>query len=167
MKSTITLLVTTALLLAGCRDETSLNGQQQNYDVVQEGSASGVAATIGEATPPMTATNADTTTTFQLPVGAAATTTATTPGTLAGTMATPAGAPSGILVAQPSAPRRPEPAPRTTPSAPAVPSPDETNQPAEPAEAEERPAEPADEPAEEPENEQPEPETTETQPPPS
>ena len=153
MKSTITLLATTVPLFTGCRDESKLNGTQPNYDVMQEGAASGVAATIGEATPPMIATNVDTTTAFQLPVGATETT-ATPPDTIAGTMAAPVGAPNGILVAQPSATRRPEVTPRTAGPAPSSARPSETSPAAGstvagPSEAEANsPSEPVEEPVE-------------------
>jgi hypothetical protein len=69
-----------ALLLAvvSCgRDSAVKKSEQQQYDTVQEGAASGVASTIGgpgEAPPPMTGTNADTTTAFALN-GSPATTT--------------------------------------------------------------------------------------------
>ena len=64
------------LVAAACRDKTSnLQREQQQYNVVQEGSANGVTGTLaapGEAVPQttytgMTATNADTTTAFTLP----------------------------------------------------------------------------------------------------
>jgi hypothetical protein len=79
-----------AVLLAGCRGGSSSlqKKDQQNYDVVQEGQASGVTSTInapGETVPPMTATNADTTSNFMLPGVTTATSTAP-PGTIAGTL---------------------------------------------------------------------------------
>ncbi|HEX8411191.1 MAG TPA: hypothetical protein VF883_20185 [Thermoanaerobaculia bacterium] len=66
-------------------------GSQQGYEVVQEGSASGVTSTIqgpGETLPPLTGTNADTTTAFSIDPNAVAGAPAPqqTPGTLAGAM---------------------------------------------------------------------------------
>jgi hypothetical protein len=59
-----------ALALAACRRQDRAQRSQPNYEVVQEGSASGVTSTIngpGETTPPTTDTNVDTTTNFTLP----------------------------------------------------------------------------------------------------
>src|ERR1700686_1793555 len=59
-----------ALVVIGCSRSAKVERGQQQYDVVQEGSASGVTSTIngpGETTPPITNTNADTTTNFTIP----------------------------------------------------------------------------------------------------
>lgn len=59
-----------ALLVFGCGRSGKMQRGQQQYEVVQEGSASGVTSTIngpGETTPPLTNTNVDTTTNFTLP----------------------------------------------------------------------------------------------------
>src|SRR5207247_3730526 len=58
-----------ALAVACGRSQTARRNDQ-NYQVVQEGQASGVTSTInapGETTPPLTDTAADTTTNFTLP----------------------------------------------------------------------------------------------------
>jgi hypothetical protein len=79
MKSKMAVLAAAALLVLGCRNnDKGMRRGDQNYDVVQEGSASGVTSTIsgpGETPPPTasvpltgtTGTNADTTTAFTLP----------------------------------------------------------------------------------------------------
>jgi hypothetical protein len=85
MKSKFAVLLVVVSLVA-CRNDKNLKRGQQNYDVVQEGSASGVTSTIsgpGETPPPattapLTGTNADTTTNFTLP--------ATQTDTIAGSM---------------------------------------------------------------------------------
>lgn len=64
---------------------------QEQYETVQEGSAAGVTSTIhgpGETLPPITGTNADTTTAFALDANGLPTTTTTnlTPNTMAGTL---------------------------------------------------------------------------------
>src|ERR1051325_3798048 len=65
---TILHLGVAALLLAGCHRKGSMQREQQQYEVVQEGAASGVTSTInapGETAPaPITNTNVDTTTAF-------------------------------------------------------------------------------------------------------
>jgi hypothetical protein len=57
-------------VLAACGGKSGArNAAQQNYETVEEGSASGVTSTIlgpGETLPPITGTNADTTTAFAL-----------------------------------------------------------------------------------------------------
>lgn len=72
-------------------DDGARRGSQQSYEVVQEGSASGVTSTIqgpGETLPPLTGTNADTTTAFSIDPNAVAGAPVAqqTPGTLAGAM---------------------------------------------------------------------------------
>jgi len=76
MKWKLAVLLALALASASCRNDKGMRREQKNYDVVQEGSATGVSSTIsgpGETPPPatasypMTATNADTTTAFTLP----------------------------------------------------------------------------------------------------
>ncbi|MGZ7031331.1 MAG: hypothetical protein ACXVIJ_05100, partial [Thermoanaerobaculia bacterium] len=99
--STVGFFVVACVFAAGCRErERNLQREQQQYDVVKEGSASGTSTGIaapGE-TPPttttaatstaMTATNADTTTAFTLP-GTTITTGSTQPGTLGSTLPAP------------------------------------------------------------------------------
>lgn len=100
------LIVLIAVALVGCGRGTSrLNRDQQQYDVVQEGSASGVTSTInapGETTPPITGTNADTTTAFSLPMGGVPSN--GQPGTIAGTLPTDT---TGAMVYPPGMPPRP------------------------------------------------------------
>lgn len=96
MKTTLTLVLGAALLTsAACsRSGHNLRRDQQNYEVIQEGSASGVSSTIsapGETPPPLpalTGTNADTTTAFTLP-STTIPTTSGQPGTIAGTLPQP------------------------------------------------------------------------------
>lgn len=75
-------------------DDDAARRGQQGYETVQEGSAAGVTSTIqgpGETLPPLTGTNADTTTAFTIDPNAvaAATPGQQAPGTLAGTMPPP------------------------------------------------------------------------------
>jgi hypothetical protein len=74
----------------GGKDEAR-RGDQKAYETVQEGSAAGVTSSIqgpGEALPPLTGTNADTTTAFSIdPTVASAAPAPQQPGTLAGAMA--------------------------------------------------------------------------------
>jgi len=63
-------LAALALLVFGCSRSGKMQRDQKQYDVVQEGSASGVTSTInapGETKPPLTDTNVDTTTAFTIP----------------------------------------------------------------------------------------------------
>src|SRR2546421_180620 len=83
-------LLICAALAAGCHGSGTVKRADQNYQVVQEGQASGVTSTInapGETVPPVTDTGVDTTTNFTLdnpaPLG-----TSTQPGTVAGTLPT-------------------------------------------------------------------------------
>ncbi|MBK5258495.1 MAG: hypothetical protein JJE51_02810 [Thermoanaerobaculia bacterium] len=82
------------LLIAACsRESGTLTRDQQEYETVQEGSAAGVTSTVvvpGEVLPPMTGTNADTTTAFTLPTTSIPPTDTQQPGTLAGTLPPPA-----------------------------------------------------------------------------
>lgn len=107
----VVLMVVFAVACGG--DEGRKSASQAAYETVQEGSASGVTSTIhgpGETLPPITGTNADTTTAFTLdpnavpPAGG-------TPATIAGTLPSSApvygGAPSGGYSS-------PQPAPRST-----------------------------------------------------
>jgi hypothetical protein len=69
MKKSVLLSVTIAGLLAGCGGDDRNVAAQQPYETVQEGSVAGVTTTIqgpGETLPPITGTNADTTTAFTL-----------------------------------------------------------------------------------------------------
>ncbi|MFZ2490023.1 MAG: hypothetical protein WA208_00925, partial [Thermoanaerobaculia bacterium] len=87
MRRSIVLLALPIALAAGC-GRNRMERDQSQYDVVQEGSASGVTSTIGGAsvTPPLTGTNADTTTAFALDPRLATTPPLQQEGTLAETM---------------------------------------------------------------------------------
>ena len=122
MKKTITYLAIAAALAAchGGSSGTLQRKDQQQYDVVQEGQASGASSTInapGEVAPPpapMTGTNADTTSNLTLPQVSTSGTQPNQPGTLAGTLPqTGAGG-----AATPGAPPRPRVVTRTTPTPP-------------------------------------------------
>ncbi len=70
MKNHLAFALGIAIVIAAChRGSTSMQREQKNYDVVQEGQASGVSSTIsapGETPPPMSNTNADTTSNFTI-----------------------------------------------------------------------------------------------------
>ena len=70
MKTILTIsAVALAVVSAGCGGQSDARADQAQYETVQEGSAAGVTATIhgpGETLPPITGTNADTTTAFTL-----------------------------------------------------------------------------------------------------
>jgi hypothetical protein len=109
------------LAAASCSRSGKMQRDQQQYDVVQEGSANGgVTSTIngpGETTPPLTTstvtgTNVDTTTAFTVPGTTTATTSTAPPGTIAGSLPdSSTGFPSGYTPARP----RPRPRPATLP----------------------------------------------------
>jgi hypothetical protein len=70
MVKKIVSLAALVFLVLGCSRSGKVQRNQQQYQTVQEGSASGVTSTIngpGETTPPLTNTNVDTTTNFTLP----------------------------------------------------------------------------------------------------
>ncbi len=70
MTPKIPTLAAFALLVFACSRSGKMQRDQKQYDVVPEGSASGVTSTIngpGETPPPVTDTNADTTTNFTIP----------------------------------------------------------------------------------------------------
>jgi len=122
MKKTLIYLASATVLCAAChRGSGSLpRKDQQQYDVVQEGQASGVTSTInapGEITPPvsMTGTNADTTSNFTLPEVSSTATTTQPPGTIAGTLPSATGGTvmPGYPRDTPPRPKRVSPAPPT------------------------------------------------------
>ena len=90
---TFIVLALVAMAVACGRNSSVQRSQQQQYDVVQEGSADGVTSTInapGETVAPLTSstitdTNVDTTTNFTLP-NTATTTSTEQPGTVASTL---------------------------------------------------------------------------------
>ena len=121
------------VVFAACGSDSRNPSDQKEFEVVQEGSASGVTSTIagpGETLPPITGTNADTTTAFTIDPNAVSAT--PTPGTLAGTL--PPSYPSQPAYVPPSSPspsymppRREAERPMTSSSpAPAQPQPTES-----------------------------------------
>jgi hypothetical protein len=112
------------VVFAACGGDSDERAAQKEFEVVQEGSASGVTSTIagpGEQLPPITGTNADTTTAFTIDPNAVSA--APAPGTLAGTLPPPS-YPSQPAYVPPSSPSpsytpRAEPERAMTSSAPA------------------------------------------------
>lgn len=90
-------LAAIAFLVFGCSRSGKMQRNQQDYQTVQEGSASGVTSTInapGETTTPLTNTNVDTTTNFTLPTNPAPLGNDTAGGSMASSMpAYPVGSP--------------------------------------------------------------------------
>lgn len=129
---TASFLICLALVL-GCGRSQTARRTDQNYQVVEEGQASGVTSTInapGETPPPMTNTAADTTTNFTLPDNPAPLGTQP-PNTVAGTLPTypqprvqpPPMSSATVPPAQPKP--RPQP-PRTDTTATQAPPPTDT-----------------------------------------
>lgn len=166
MKDKLIVVVVVAGLLAGCGRSAARRSNQHEYEVVQEGSASGVTSTIhgpGETVPPITATNVDTTTAFTLDPNATATATTQQPEWIAGTLppAVPATQHPPMTSAPAPPPARPV-TPRPQPP-PAQPEPEP-----EPAPAQTAPAPVPVEPPPAPTDTAPQPPTqTETAPPPA
>jgi hypothetical protein len=187
MRNKLIYALATVLVSSACsRGDRAVRADQAQYETVQEGSASGVTSTIagpGETLPPITGTNADTTTAFTLnPSVASAATPMTAPmtaptdappmysGAPAGYTpaygSTPAPAPRRIETRQASVPpREAEPAPATETASPTA-APAESEEPAKASEPSAAPApqpsgeesaEPSEEPAEEPAEEPPPP----------
>ena len=158
MRKQLILLAIAGLTALSCgRDEERVARDQQQYETVQEGSAAGVSATLtdGAAMPPLTGTNADTTSAFALDPNAVASTPGGA-GTIAGTLPPPmtsgssgAGwgspAPMSAGTYRPSAPRRAvTPSPSSQPTFTPAPAPareaEAAPQPSQPADAEQQPA---------------------------
>jgi hypothetical protein len=104
-----------AFVVLGCSRSGKVQRNQQQYQTVQEGSASGVTSTInapGETAPPLTNTNVDTTTNLTLPINPNPLGTATTGGSMAAAMppSSPAGTPGMTPPARPRTSPRPAPA---------------------------------------------------------
>src|SRR4051812_30243740 len=108
VKKIVTLAAITFLVL-GCSRSGKVQRNQQQYQTVQEGSASGVTSTInapGETTPPMTNTNVDTTTNLTLPTNPAPLGTIPGGGSMASAMPSAPSYPVGTPgIAQPTRPR--------------------------------------------------------------
>lgn len=116
MNKTLQRLALTGLVIAAlaCGGGDDPNRKAPDYyETVQEGQATGVTSTIhgpGETIPPMTGTNADTTSAFTINPALA---TASPPGTLAGSLPTQpyGGTGSPSYVPRPSTPPAPQPQP--------------------------------------------------------
>lgn len=118
MENRVKLVLIAVVLSAAChRGSSTMQREQKSYEVVSEGQAAGVSSTInapGETTPPLTSTNADTTSNFTLSPNID--TTGTMPvGTIAGTL--PATGPVSAMPV-PQMPRPAAPPPRTLPPPP-------------------------------------------------
>jgi hypothetical protein len=113
MKNRLEIMILALLLAAGChRGSNSMQREQQNYDVVQEGQTSGASSTIsapGETPPPMTNTSADTTTSFTLAPNVSTAGPNGQPGSLAGTLPTTTAAPPGMQAPMATASGAPRP----------------------------------------------------------
>jgi hypothetical protein len=109
MMHKVATLAALGFLVFGCSRSGTVQRKQQDYQAVQEGSASGVTSTInapGETTAPMTNTNVDTTTNLTLPTNPAPLGTDTAGGSMA----------SGMPASNPAATPGMTPAPRPRPS---------------------------------------------------
>jgi hypothetical protein len=186
MKTKLIFPIMVVVFAAGCGRDGVARADQKNYEVVQEGSASGVTSTLqgpGEVLPPITGTNADTTTAFTIDPNAVGGAPGAPPATVAGTMPTYTPPSSGsqpqmqprprpMTSSQPSTGREPEPRtdPRTPPENEPAPAPppmtDTASAQPQPQQNEPQPPPPAEpqeqEPEEEPEEEVPPPTTTDT-----
>jgi hypothetical protein len=115
MRRKIALLVPILMLAAACSRSAKVQRGQQQYEVVQEGSASGVTSTINAPgdtkVPVLTNTNIDTTTNFTLPSNPAPLGTDTTGTSMAGSLPAVSTTPVYPRASAPSRPR---------PSAPVV-----------------------------------------------
>jgi hypothetical protein len=147
-------------LAAACGRSSAGRDQQQQYETVSEGSASGVTSTIhgpGETLPPITGTNADHTTAFAFDPNAPPSTSSTMPSTMT-TNTQPLGTMAGTM---------PPPVTRTTP--PPVTAPRPQPVPQEPPPQQPRPVTPQPTPPPPTDTQPPQPppptDTTETEPP--
>src|SRR5437879_11093845 len=112
MRPKKSVLILLMLVAGSCGRQSKMQRDQQNFDVVQEGSSTAASAPLTDQTAPpppttsaITNTNADTTTAFTLPQTATATTTAP-PGTIAGSLPTSTGGSiSGYTPPRPPRPR--------------------------------------------------------------
>ncbi|HEV7425388.1 MAG TPA: hypothetical protein VGQ46_03405 [Thermoanaerobaculia bacterium] len=114
MTQKIATLAAIAFLVFGCSRSGKVQRNQQQYQTVQEGSASGVTSTInapGETTPPLTNTNVDTTTNLTLPTNPAPLGTGTASGSMASAMPSAPSYPVGAPGVPPRARTSTRPAP--------------------------------------------------------
>jgi hypothetical protein len=138
MKNKLIVALTLAAWLTACgRNDARSSKNQQEYEVVQEGAASGVTSTIqgpGETVPPITNTNADTTTAFAFNPGTVTSTTPA-PGTVAGTLPPPMPPPMPAATPPPPMTSSTRPAPVVAQPRPQpAPPPTQTEPPPEPTE---------------------------------
>lgn len=158
LQTRLMLLVFVLAFAVACgRGGSELSREEQQYEVVQEGAASGVTSTIvagGETPPTMapTGTGADTTTTFTLSSSPTAPS-GQVPGNLAGTLpqttggyAYPSGTPdrprrAPVTPAPQPAPPTPQPEPQPVPSTPTPTETQPADEPSEETAAEEEPEE--------------------------
>src|SRR5688572_4668565 len=126
------LVVVMVAACGGDGDQTARQSQGE-YETVQEGSASGVTSTIhgpGETLPPITGTNADTTTNFALNPDALPPTTPQAQPLPGSTFPPPQGLPPPMTSASPSPVPRPSmPVAQPQPPRPASPPPPEPTEP--------------------------------------
>lgn len=169
MKKHLGMLILPAVLLAAaCNRGNELQRDQQQYDVVQEGAGGAVTSTIhapGEVMPPLTNTNADTTTEFMLPNITDPSQTAAPPGSLAETFPTESATPPPRTTPRPAP--APQPAPQPPPPTTYEPQPEPQPPPPTTTTVEPQPEEPEPEPEQQPEPQPPPPpppptDTTET-----
>lgn len=162
-------------LLAACGGGESSAANQQAYETVQEGSVAGVTSTIqgpGETLPPITNTNADTTTAFTLDPNAVPPVSPQTaglpPATASGAAPSYDSAPAPTYRPPSSQPaREPQPAPRAATQTPREPEREPVTPPqTSTATPQPREPQPEPEPAPEPEPEEPAPPTTTNEEPP-
>lgn len=85
MRTKLILLLVPVVAIACGGNSDQVRRDQQQYEKVEEGAASGTAASLG-AVAPMTGTNADTTTAFTIDPALAATAPGAPPGTVAGSL---------------------------------------------------------------------------------
>jgi hypothetical protein len=109
MTRKIALLAAVLMMVAACSRSANVQRGQQQYEVVQEGSASGVTSTINAPgdtkAPVLTDTNVDTTTNFTLPTNPAPLGTDTTGTSIAGSLPPVSATPSYPRASAPSRPR--------------------------------------------------------------
>lgn len=123
MTQKIVTVAAIAFLILGCSRSGKVQRNQQQYQTVQEGAASGVTSTInapGETAPPLTNTNVDTTTNFTLPTNPSPLGNDTTGGSMASTLPAVPSYPAGTPGVPPQARPRPVTHPAPVRNAPVV-----------------------------------------------
>ena len=132
MKDKLIVALTVFGLLTAC-SRGGARANEKDYEVVEEGSATGVTSTIagpGETLPPITGTNADTTTAFAFNPNAVPPATTTQQGTIAGTLPPMTSAyPPGTVAPSPRPVAQRPPPEQTDPPVPAEPPTTTTTEP--------------------------------------